>query len=162
MPSRKSLSLAAVFLVSCTSSAVFAAPAVRSDPPAASAQMASGTSSSSERADKGLSAAYLSCQKSAGRDILRSDACMSRELKLQDARLNRIYKALLGTLKPDAKKALVAAERTWLQSASRDEAFETALYGDSQAENAQQQENRLLRLCARADALDKYLAFSSL
>ena len=87
---------------------------------------------------------------------------MSSEMKVQDARLNKTYKALLGALKPDAKAALIDAERAWVQSTAKDEAFESKLYGDSQAENAQQLENKLARLCTRANALDSYLTLAQL
>lgn len=110
----------------------------------------------------GFSPTYIACMKSAGGNLLGSDACMTSELKYQDARLNKAYKALLGVLEPEAKKALVEAERAWLKSQSGDEDFESALYGDTQAGNAQQLENRLGRLCARANALDKYLALAEL
>jgi uncharacterized protein YecT (DUF1311 family) len=111
-------------------------------------------------ATKGMSSTFISCRKSASDIALASDACMSRELKVQDARLNRNYKVLLGMLKSDAKNALVDAERARLQSASKDEAFESRLYGNSQAENAQQLENKLAQLCARANVLDSYLVLA--
>lgn len=111
---------------------------------------------------KGFSQTYISCLKAADGRLLDSDACMTSELKYQDARLNKTYKALLGLLKPDSKKALVEAERAWLQSQSKDGDFESTLFGDTQVENAQQLENRLYRLCARANALDKYLALAEL
>jgi uncharacterized protein YecT (DUF1311 family) len=110
----------------------------------------------------GLSSTYTACLKSANEKTLAVDACMSSELKSQDARLNKVYKSLLDTLKPDAKKALVDAERVWLQSKSKDEGFETALYGDTQVANAQQLQNNLYRVTARANALEKYLTFAQL
>lgn len=110
----------------------------------------------------GVSPTYSSCQKSASGKVLASDACMTSELKYQDARLNKTYKALLDTLKPGSRKALVEAERTWLQSASKDQDFESSLFGGTQAENAQQTENKLYRLCARANVLEKYLEFAQL
>lgn len=110
----------------------------------------------------GLSSTYASCLKSAHEKVLAVDACMSSELKNQDARLNKIYKSLLDTLQPDAKNALVEAEREWVQLKSKDQSFETALYGDTQVANAQQLENDLSRVTARANALEKYLKFAQL
>lgn len=154
--------LAATTLVGGVSPAVFAAQAAHSASSAAVGRTVLSKQTPDAAGVKGFSSTYLSCHRSAGDNLLQNDGCISAELKYQDTRLNRIYKALLATLKPVANKALVVAERAWLKSASGDEAFETSLYGDSQAENAQQYENRLMRLCARANALDKYLAFASL
>lgn len=131
-------------------------------PLAASAQQAANATGPGIRNIDGLSPTYISCLKSANEKILAVDACMSSELKYQDARLNKTYKSLLDALKPDAKKALLDAERVWVQSKSKDEDFEIALYGDTQVENAQQLENNLYRLTARANALEKYLKFAQL
>ena len=149
MSSRKAFALALTLLMGCGPLAAFAAAPSGNDDPGLTNL-------------KGMSPAYISCQRSAGDNALASDACMSSEMKVQDARLNKTYKALLGALKPDAKAALIDAERAWVQSTAKDEAFESKLYGDSQAENAQQLENKLARLCARANALDSYLALAQL
>ncbi len=156
------LILAATAFVAGISPIVFAAQAAHSSSSAAVGETGPSRQAPDAAGVKGFSTTYLSCQKAARDDLLQNDACISAELKYQDTRLNRTYKALLSTLKPDAKRALVIAERGWLKSASDDEAFETSLYGDSQAGNAQQYEDRLSRLCARANSLDKYLAFASL
>jgi uncharacterized protein YecT (DUF1311 family) len=102
---------------------------------------------------------YIACMKSAGDNILRDDACKSAELKYQDARLNKIYKELIVALKPEAKNALIEAEKTWVQLKSADKDFESILYGDTQIDNTQRLKNDLFRTKDRAQVLDKYLKF---
>jgi uncharacterized protein YecT (DUF1311 family) len=41
--------------------------------------------------------------------------CIDAEIKRQDARLNKAYKALLADLNPERKKQLLAAQRAWLK-----------------------------------------------
>ncbi|WP_426700976.1 lysozyme inhibitor LprI family protein [Rhodanobacter sp. Col0626] len=162
MKSRNPVILTLAFFMCCGPLSVYAAMSGPAGQPASFDGAAASDDGSGSAGVEGLSQAYLSCQKSAGEKLLASDACMTSELKYQDARLNKTYKALLGVLKPESKKALVEAERSWLQSQSKDENFESTLYGDTQVENAQQLENKLFRLCARANALDKYLALAQL
>lgn len=108
----------------------------------------------------GYSKTYLSCMKSANENILIDDACSSAELKYQDARLNKIYKSLLRALKPDAKSALIDAEKAWVQSRSSDANFDSLLYGDdTQIGNLTLLTNDLSRTKARAQILDKYVNF---
>jgi uncharacterized protein YecT (DUF1311 family) len=105
---------------------------------------------------KGLSPTYLACQKRA-QGAIEQAACLSAEEAVQDKRLNRIYKQLLGKLDADGKSKLVEAQRAWLQSRAKDDALDATLYGDTQAENLGSTEAALFRLCARADQLEHYL-----
>jgi uncharacterized protein YecT (DUF1311 family) len=41
--------------------------------------------------------------------------CIDAEIKRQDARLNKAYKALVADLNPERKKQLLAAQRAWLK-----------------------------------------------
>ena len=41
--------------------------------------------------------------------------CIDAEIKLQDARLNKAYKALVADLNPERKKQLLEAQRAWLK-----------------------------------------------
>ncbi|MCC4608795.1 lysozyme inhibitor LprI family protein [Xanthomonas campestris] len=118
---------------------------------AADQQSAAGNSS------KGLSATYVACQKQA-RGAVEHAACVSQEETVQDRRLNKAYKELLNSLKSDSRTKLVDAQRAWLQSRTKDGNLETVIYGDSQAENIESAEAAMLRLTARADQLEKYLA----
>jgi uncharacterized protein YecT (DUF1311 family) len=73
--------------------------------------------------------------------------------------LNKIYKELIVALKPEAKNALIEAEKTWVQLKSADKDFESILYGDTQIDNTQRLKNDLFRTKDRAQVLDKYLKF---
>ncbi|MCC4605870.1 lysozyme inhibitor LprI family protein [Xanthomonas campestris] len=106
---------------------------------------------------KGLSTTYVTCQKQA-RGAVEHAACVSQEETVQDRRLNRTYKELLESLNADSRTKLVDAQRAWLQSRTKDGNLEAAIYGDSQAENIESAEAAMLRLTARADQLEKYLA----
>jgi uncharacterized protein YecT (DUF1311 family) len=91
-----------------------------------------------DQASKGYSQKYAACIQSAGSNAQGADACMSNELAYQNDRLNKAYKELLDNVKSDAKQALIDAERSWVQSRSKDAAFEASLYGSGQSGNAQQ------------------------
>lgn len=41
--------------------------------------------------------------------------CIDAEIKRQDARLNKAYKALVADLNPERKKQLLEAQRSWLK-----------------------------------------------
>jgi uncharacterized protein YecT (DUF1311 family) len=111
----------------------------------------------------GYSQTYVTCIKSADDNVLHADACMSDELKHQDARLNKVYKDLLGSLGSDARDALVKSEKIWVQLKLEDAHFESLLYGENtQIGNAQLLKNDLFRTAARAQVLEKYLKFSQL
>ncbi|WHO92770.1 lysozyme inhibitor LprI family protein [Xanthomonas campestris] len=113
-----------------------------------------GTDASSSR---GLSTTYAACQKQA-RGAIEQAACISQEEMIQDRRLNKVYKQLLASLKADGRTKLVDAQRTWLLSRTKDGNLEAVIYGDSQPENIESAEAAMLRLSARADQLEEYLA----
>ncbi|CAD1797582.1 DUF1311 domain-containing protein [Xanthomonas euroxanthea] len=106
---------------------------------------------------KGLSTTYLACQKQA-RGAIEHAACVSQEETVQDRRLNKVYKQLLASLQADGRTKLVDAQRAWLLSRTKDGNLEAVIYGDSQPENIESAEAAMLRLSARADQLEKYLA----
>lgn len=112
-------------------------------------------------APKGITAGFYVCIDKAGSDAIATAACLSSERQTQDARLNAIYKALLGKLNSKAKERLVNAERAWLEFQSKSGSFEAALYSSDQVDNLQVTQNEIFRLCERADALEKYLAIAN-
>jgi uncharacterized protein YecT (DUF1311 family) len=118
---------------------------------------AGGDESLESRSPSGISATFFSCSRKAGSDTIGVAACISDERVYQDARLNKTYKALLAALDAKGKSGLVAAEREWLSLKEKDEDLETLLYGDDQADNLQQGENEVFRICERANVLSKYL-----
>lgn len=73
------------------------------------------TSLSSPAADYKLSAEYESCINGSGGATHLMDACTATELKLQDARLNKEYKALMAALPSARQKQLRAAQRLWIK-----------------------------------------------
>ncbi|UXA55088.1 lysozyme inhibitor LprI family protein [Xanthomonas prunicola] len=99
----------------------------------------------------------MACQKQA-RGAIEHAACVSQEETVQDRRLNKAYKQLLTSLKADGRAKLVDAQRAWLLSRTKDGNLEAVIYGDSQPENIESAEAAMLRLSARADQLEKYLA----
>ena len=109
------------------------------------------------QAPKGITASFYACVDKAGSDMTAQGACLSAEKKVQDARLNAIYKALTAKLTGKAKDNLLIAERAWLEYHSKNSEFETALYGEESVADLQVTQNEVFRLCDRADALDKYL-----
>lgn len=109
------------------------------------------------RSPAGITSAFFSCVDKAGSDNIAIAACISKEKKYQDARLNQTYKALLSLLDRKAKDGLMEAERAWLALKSKDENFEALIYGDEQIDNLQQGESEVFRICERANVLDGYL-----
>lgn len=111
-----------------------------------------------KNAPHGVSSSFYACLDKAGTSSIDDAACIADEESAQDARLNKAYKKLLGSLKGNMKPALVAAEKEWLNSRSKDNAFETLLYGgDSQPSNLAQEQSRMFKLVVRANTLEEYL-----
>lgn len=107
-------------------------------------------------AGSGLSATFTSCRDSAQGAVAQA-ACLSAERARQDQRLNQVYKHLQTRLTGTSRTRLVAAQRAWLQSRTRDGELEAALYDDSQPGNLQGELNDVVRLARRADQLQTYL-----
>ncbi|BAV97059.1 lysozyme inhibitor LprI family protein [Lysobacter enzymogenes] len=124
------------------------APAPRADEPAT---------------PKGLSATFAACMDRAGSQQIPRAECLSAERARQDARLNRVYKELIGSLQSPRREQIVEAQRAWLQLQQKDGAFETSVFeplgtmGDLQSV-----ESEALSISERADRLEKYLELSKL
>ncbi|HAL23371.1 MAG TPA: DUF1311 domain-containing protein [Stenotrophomonas sp.] len=104
----------------------------------------------------GLSPTFTACRDSA-QGAIEQAACLSAESTRQDQRLNQAYTQLQARLSGDNRTKLVNAQRAWLQSRSRDNELDAALYDNSQVGNLQGELNDVMRLSARADQLQKYL-----
>jgi uncharacterized protein YecT (DUF1311 family) len=118
---------------------------------------ASGSQDIKSRSPSGITSTFFTCTDKAGSDAIAIAACMTSERKFQDARLNRTYKELLGTLNGKANDELVTAEKAWVVFKVKDATFENLLYGDEEVDNLQQSENEIFRICERANVLDRYL-----
>lgn len=108
-------------------------------------------------APEGITAAFYACIDKADDGTIASAACLTDEEARQDKRLNVTYKALLGKLKPEEKKELIDAERAWLKFKESNGIFESSIYPNEILYNLEQSQDEIFALCARADALQKYL-----
>lgn len=112
------------------------------------------------RTPEGISEAHFSRVNSAGCAAVPSASCVSEEIANQDRRLNEIYEELLAALHGETRESLVSAQRTWVQLSARDEELEDDIFGSEIISNVQRHQNRLFRICVRANTLDGYLAVS--
>ena len=62
-----------------------------------------------------LSKQYSSCMDKSGGVSRKINACISSEIKSQDARLNKAYQALSKSLNSTRKKQLQEVQRTWIK-----------------------------------------------
>lgn len=113
-------------------------------------------------APKGITTAFYTCVDKADSDTVAIAACLSDEQTRQDNRLNTTYKALLGKLTPEAKDALIRAEREWLKFQEANGEFENSIYGNESVANLQLTQNEMFRICERANALDTYLIVANI
>jgi uncharacterized protein YecT (DUF1311 family) len=109
-------------------------------------------------APKGITEAFYACIDKANYNEIAVAACLSAEQDIQDGRLNRTYKALLGKLDSKGKEQLVDAERAWMGFRSKTSALESTLYGGEIIANLEVSQRDVFRLCERANALDDYLS----
>ena len=59
-----------------------------------------------------------------------------------------------------AKDSLVSAERAWIDSTTKDRAFEATIYSDVQVDDLQLSQNDVFRTCERSNVLENYLELS--
>ncbi len=62
-----------------------------------------------------LSKQYSTCMDKSGGVMTKMNACISTEIKLQDARLNKSYQSLSNSLTSTRKKQLQEVQRTWIK-----------------------------------------------
>jgi uncharacterized protein YecT (DUF1311 family) len=111
-------------------------------------------------APKGISETFYACIDKADYDSIAVAACLSAEDSVQDARLNRTYKALLAKLDSNAKGHLVDSERAWLAFHHKTSGLETTLYGSEIVANLEVSQRDIFRLCERANTLADYLSLA--
>lgn len=89
--------------------------------------------------------------------------CLTDERERQDARLNRIYRQLIGRLTGERRDAMVAAQRAWVRLQRSDGAVaESILYDFGQIGNLQSVEHDARAIRQRADLLGRYVQISAL
>lgn len=112
-------------------------------------------------APKGITETFYACIDKADYDSIAVGACLSAEEEVQDARLNRSYKTLMGKLDSKAKKQLVASERAWLAFHGKSSGLESTLYGSEIVANLEVSQREIFRRCERANTLDTYVSLVS-
>lgn len=65
--------------------------------------------------ESSLSPAYKACMDASGGTTFGMRTCLGEEHERQDARLNRVYQALIGALSPEREEALRVAQRAWIR-----------------------------------------------
>lgn len=65
--------------------------------------------------DAALSPQFASCMDKSGGVTMDMIDCIVAETSRQDARLNRVYKAAMGSLSAERKKQLQTAQRAWIK-----------------------------------------------
>lgn len=65
--------------------------------------------------DRELSKPYSACMDKSGGVTMEMIECIGSEVKRQDTRLNKAYKALMAELTPPRKTQLQEAQRAWLK-----------------------------------------------
>ncbi|MEH6415473.1 lysozyme inhibitor LprI family protein [Pseudomonas sp. CGJS7] len=141
-----------------------AKPVARTDTAAsASASAPQPAADGSYRAPKGLSAEFAACMQRAGSQTIASAECLTAERSRQDARLNKVYKQLIGTLQGERRNQIVEAQRVWVQLQQKDGAFEASVFDElGPLGNLQSVESEALSISERADRLETYLELAKL
>lgn len=106
---------------------------------------------------QGLSDTLAECMTNATGTLAQAE-CLTDERERQDARLNKVYKQLIGRLKGEGRERMVAAQRAWVQLQQSDgDARESILYDIGQIGNLQSVENDARAIRQRADLLERHL-----
>lgn len=148
--------------------AAASAPAAGMDSANDSAPASEKKPSSSEDLDalpktKGITQTFTTCMERADTDTIAKADCLTDERGRQDARLNRVYKELIGLLKGKQRDQIVEAQRAWIQLQEKDGAFEASVFDQlGQMGNLQSVENEMLRICERANRLENYVELAKL
>ena len=65
--------------------------------------------------DSNLTKQFVACMDKSGGVTMDMIECIGAETQRQDARLNKAYKVLTGSVTPERKKQLQEAQRTWIK-----------------------------------------------
>lgn len=106
---------------------------------------------------QGLSDTLTKCMTNATGTLAQAE-CLTDERERQDARLNKVYKQLIGRLQGQRREQLVSAQRAWIQLQQSDgDARESILYDIGQIGNLQSVENDARAIRQRADLLERHM-----
>lgn len=111
---------------------------------------------------RGLSEALSTCMARAEGYLAQAD-CLTDERERQDARLNRVYRQLIGRLTGERRDAMVAAQRAWVRLQRSDGAVAESILDElGQVGNLQSVEHDARAIRQRADLLERYVEISAL
>ena len=106
---------------------------------------------------QGLSDALTKCMAVAAGSLAQAE-CLTDERERQDARLNKVYKQLIGRLQGENRERMVTAQRAWVQLQQSDgDARESILDDIGQIGNLQSVENDARAIRQRADLIERHL-----
>lgn len=106
---------------------------------------------------QGLSDTLAKCMAGAAATLAQAE-CLTDERERQDARLNTVYKQLIGRLQGEHRDRMVTAQRAWIQLQQSDGDVRESILDDiGQVGNLQSVENDARAIRQRADLLQRYL-----
>jgi uncharacterized protein YecT (DUF1311 family) len=106
---------------------------------------------------QGLSDTLTKCMTRAAGSLAQAE-CLTDEREHQDARLNKVYKQLVGRLQGERRDQMVAAQRAWVHLQQSDgDVRESILHDIGQIGNLQSVENDARAIRQRADLLERHL-----
>lgn len=121
------------------------------------APQTTAVSDSDNYVPQGLSVTLAQCMAGAAGTLAQAE-CLTDERERQDARLNTIYKQLIGRLQGERRDRMVTAQRAWVQLQQSDgDVRESILDDTGQVGNLQSVENDARAIRQRADLLQRYL-----
>lgn len=109
-------------------------------------------------APKGVSESFFACTDRSSGDIVGLGNCSTVEKKVQDARLNKAYSALMGKLDSEGKDHLRAAERAWIEFNAKSVDTELDVRGSEKTANIDASINEVYRYAERANTLESLLS----
>lgn len=112
-------------------------------------------------APKGITDAFYKCTDRAGGDIVALGQCTTAEKRVQDARLNKAYSALMGKLGEGGKTHLREAERAWIVFNAKSVDTELDVRSDEKTANIDVSVNEIYRYADRASVLEGLLSIVS-
>jgi len=109
-------------------------------------------------APKGVSESFFACTDRSGGDIVGLGNCSTVEKKVQDARLNKAYSALMNKLDSQGKDHLRAAERAWIEFNARSVDTELDVRSSEKTANIDASINEIYRYAEQANTLEGLLS----
>jgi uncharacterized protein YecT (DUF1311 family) len=104
----------------------------------------------------GLSREYSACMDKSGGVTANMLDCIGAETKRQDARLNKVYKAVMAQLDEGGKKRLVEAQRAWIKFRDADVSLYEDSTGGGTASTLTGADRYLMMTAQRASELEKF------